>query len=222
MLIEPHVLLPDGQQLVIASFFVRILIPSVQRSNPQSHTPNTKVEYHAMANTVAELPWLSFILKDLHIPVASLSVLYCDNLSSLHLNVNPVFHTRNKHIELDHHFKVNGLLLDILSLNMSPLLIKLLTSSLSHSLSRLCLGFNPNFASSSDKVCGSVITTIHKLRTTAMLLSSHSFTTATLTRILGITRLIHLKKTLTTTLLQRVKAQQKKKLQPCNLQIFFI
>jgi hypothetical protein len=54
------------------------------------------------------------------------------------------------------------------------------------------------------------------------LLSSHSFTTTTLTRISGITRLIHLKKTLTITLLQRVKAQQKKKLQPCNLQIFFI
>ena len=57
-----------------------------------------------MANTVAGLMWLTFILKDLRIPMACPPILYCDNLSALHMTVNPVFHARSKHIELDYHF----------------------------------------------------------------------------------------------------------------------
>jgi hypothetical protein len=57
-----------------------------------------------MANTTAEITWLTFLLKDLNIPLKSTPVLYCDNLSALHLTINPVFHARSKHIELDYHF----------------------------------------------------------------------------------------------------------------------
>ena len=57
-----------------------------------------------MANTAAELTWMSFILKDLQIPLASTPTLYCDNISALHMTINPVFHARSKHIELDYHF----------------------------------------------------------------------------------------------------------------------
>nr|XP_034924377.1 uncharacterized mitochondrial protein AtMg00810-like [Populus alba] len=65
---------------------------------------STEVEYHAMANTTAELKWLVFILKDLCITLSSPPILYYDNLSALHMTVNPVFHARSKHIELDYHF----------------------------------------------------------------------------------------------------------------------
>ena len=65
---------------------------------------STEAEYRAMANTAAELTWMSFILKDLHIPLASTPTLYCDNISALHMTINPVFHARSKHIELDYHF----------------------------------------------------------------------------------------------------------------------
>jgi len=47
---------------------------------------------------------MSFILKDLQIPLASIPTLYCDNISALHMTINPVFHARIKHIELDYHF----------------------------------------------------------------------------------------------------------------------
>ena len=57
-----------------------------------------------MANTVAELTWMSFILKDLHISLASAPTLYCDNTSSLHMTINSMFHARRKHIELDYYF----------------------------------------------------------------------------------------------------------------------
>ena len=65
---------------------------------------STEAEYRAMANTAAELTWLSFLLADLRIPLASPPLLYCDNLSALHMTINPVFHARSKHIELDYHF----------------------------------------------------------------------------------------------------------------------
>ena len=47
---------------------------------------------------------MSFILQDLHISLASTPTLYCDNTSALHMIINPVFHARSKHIELDYHF----------------------------------------------------------------------------------------------------------------------
>jgi hypothetical protein len=51
-----------------------------------------------MANTAAEITWLTFLLKDLHIPLTTPPVLYCDNLSALHMTINLVFHARSKHI----------------------------------------------------------------------------------------------------------------------------
>ncbi|RVW86387.1 Retrovirus-related Pol polyprotein from transposon RE1 [Vitis vinifera] len=65
---------------------------------------STEAEYRAMAHTAAELTWMSFILNDLHIPLASTPTLYCDNTSALHMTINSVFHARSKHIELDYHF----------------------------------------------------------------------------------------------------------------------
>ena len=56
-----------------------------------------------MANTVAELTWLTFLLCDLHVPQSQLPTLFCDNLSALHMTINPVFHARSKHIQLDYH-----------------------------------------------------------------------------------------------------------------------
>ncbi|RVX02174.1 Retrovirus-related Pol polyprotein from transposon RE1 [Vitis vinifera] len=57
-----------------------------------------------ISSPAAELTWMSFILNDLHIPLASTPTLYCDNTSALHMTINPVFHARSKHIELDYHF----------------------------------------------------------------------------------------------------------------------
>ncbi|KDP32454.1 hypothetical protein JCGZ_13379 [Jatropha curcas] len=65
---------------------------------------STEAEYRAMAHTAVELTWLTYLLKDFAIPLTNPSVLFCDNLSALYLTVNPVFHARSKHIELDYHF----------------------------------------------------------------------------------------------------------------------
>ena len=57
-----------------------------------------------MANTAVELTWLTYLLKNLCISPLSSPTLYCDNISALYMTINPVFHARSKHIELDYHF----------------------------------------------------------------------------------------------------------------------
>lgn len=57
-----------------------------------------------MAQATAELTWLTFLLRYLDIQLHQAPILFCDNLSSLSMSVNPVFHARNKHIELDYHY----------------------------------------------------------------------------------------------------------------------
>ena len=50
-----------------------------------------------------EVIWLKRILKDLGVPIKDLIPLYCDNMSSIYMAQNPVFHTHTKHIELMYH-----------------------------------------------------------------------------------------------------------------------
>lgn len=65
---------------------------------------STEAEYRAMAATATELTWLQYLLADLHVSSSQIPVLYCENISALHLTVNPVFHARKKHIEIDYHY----------------------------------------------------------------------------------------------------------------------
>ncbi|KAK2973116.1 hypothetical protein RJ640_027088 [Escallonia rubra] len=65
---------------------------------------STEAEYRALASTAAEITWLSFILRDIGVHLSRPPALFCDNISALHLTINPVFHARTKHIEIDYHF----------------------------------------------------------------------------------------------------------------------
>ncbi|KAJ8768265.1 hypothetical protein K2173_021205 [Erythroxylum novogranatense] len=71
--------------------------PTVARSSAEA-------EYKSMSSTTVELTWLTYLLRDIGIVLAKPPILHCDNLSALHMTVNPVFHGRTKHIELDYHF----------------------------------------------------------------------------------------------------------------------
>jgi len=84
-------------------FCKNIIFWCAKKQHIVSHS-STEVKYRAMDNTTVELTWLTFILKDLCILMTSPPTLYCDNLSALHITINPVFHARSKHIELDYHF----------------------------------------------------------------------------------------------------------------------
>jgi len=93
----------DISPLDTAHSLAETSIPGVQRNNISclDQAPKQNI---VIVNTSAELTWLTFILKDLHIPLSSLPILYYDNLSALHMKANPVFHAHCKHIELDYHF----------------------------------------------------------------------------------------------------------------------
>ncbi|XP_019093356.1 PREDICTED: uncharacterized protein LOC109129534 [Camelina sativa] len=64
---------------------------------------STELEYRSMAHATCEIIWLQHLLKDLHLHVTSHAKLYCDNKSAMHIAMNPVFHERTKHIEIDCH-----------------------------------------------------------------------------------------------------------------------
>ena len=64
---------------------------------------SSEAEYRALASATCELQWLSYLLRDLRIPLSKTPVLYCDNHSALHIAANPVFHERTKHLDIDCH-----------------------------------------------------------------------------------------------------------------------
>ncbi|GKE04284.1 ribonuclease H-like domain-containing protein, partial [Tanacetum coccineum] len=63
-----------------------------------------EAEYRGVANAVAETCWLGNLLPELHTPLSSATLVYCDNVSAIYLSCNPVQHQRTKHIEIDIHF----------------------------------------------------------------------------------------------------------------------
>ena len=65
---------------------------------------STKAEYRGAAVAACEAVWLTRILKDLGIPIKDPTPLFCDNMCTIYLARNPVFHARTKHIEVHYHF----------------------------------------------------------------------------------------------------------------------
>ena len=65
---------------------------------------SAEAEYRAVAHAVAECCWLRQLLQELHVPLASATVVYCDNVSAVYMTANPVHHRRTKHIEIDIRF----------------------------------------------------------------------------------------------------------------------
>ncbi|GJS83644.1 ribonuclease H-like domain-containing protein [Tanacetum coccineum] len=70
-------------------------------------TRRSTLEYRGVANAVAETYWLRNLLRELHTPLSSATLVYCDNVSVVYLSSNPVQHQRTKHIEIDIHFVRN-------------------------------------------------------------------------------------------------------------------
>nr|GEU71485.1 hypothetical protein [Tanacetum cinerariifolium] len=63
-----------------------------------------EAEYRGVANVVTETCWLRNLLRELHTPLSSATLVYCDSVNDVYLSCNPVQHQRTKHIEIDIHF----------------------------------------------------------------------------------------------------------------------
>lgn len=67
---------------------------------------SVEAEYRAIAHVVAECCWLRQLLQELHYPLASATVVYCDNINinAVYMSSNPLQHRHTNHIEIDIHF----------------------------------------------------------------------------------------------------------------------
>ncbi|MCO5583164.1 hypothetical protein L7F22_037073 [Adiantum nelumboides] len=65
---------------------------------------STETEYRGARVAACEVAWLQKLLMDLKLQADRKIVIYCDNLSSIQLARNLVFHARTNHIEAHYHF----------------------------------------------------------------------------------------------------------------------
>jgi hypothetical protein len=74
------------------------------KKQPTVALSSTEAEYRVAAIVACEVVWLQKLLSDLGQSVDAHVVIYCDNISSILLVNNPVYHARTKHIEVHYHF----------------------------------------------------------------------------------------------------------------------
>lgn len=65
---------------------------------------STEAEYRTVSSTASEVKWVLSLLSDLGLTLTHVPTIYCDNIGATYLCVNPVFHSRMKHLALDYHF----------------------------------------------------------------------------------------------------------------------
>ncbi|GJT60264.1 retrovirus-related pol polyprotein from transposon TNT 1-94 [Tanacetum coccineum] len=66
-----------------------------------------KAGYRGVANAVAETSWIHNLLRELHTPLFTATLVYCDNIIAVYMSANPMQHQRTKYIEIDIHFVRN-------------------------------------------------------------------------------------------------------------------
>nr|GEU98904.1 ribonuclease H-like domain-containing protein [Tanacetum cinerariifolium] len=76
---------------------------SAKRQHTLSRS-SAEAEFRGVANVVAETAWLRNLLRELHSPLSTATLVYCDNVSAAYMSANPVQHQRTKHIEIGIHF----------------------------------------------------------------------------------------------------------------------
>nr|GEY74391.1 ribonuclease H-like domain-containing protein [Tanacetum cinerariifolium] len=80
------------------------LLSRSSKRQPMLSRSGDEAEYRGVANAVAETCWIWNLLRELHTPLSSTTIVYCDNVSVVYLSFNPVQHQRTKHIDIDIHF----------------------------------------------------------------------------------------------------------------------
>ncbi|KAF5464008.1 hypothetical protein F2P56_014124 [Juglans regia] len=92
---------------------------------------STKAEYKSVAITACEILWLQSLLTELGIVISDIPTLFCDNLGATYLSVNPVMHSRIKHVDLDYHFVRDRVAAKTLAVQSKDQLADILTKPLS-------------------------------------------------------------------------------------------
>ena len=62
---------------------------------------STEAEFRALAAATSETVWLHSLLTELGLSLQNSPQVFCDNIGATHFSLNPVQHTRMKHIDID-------------------------------------------------------------------------------------------------------------------------
>jgi hypothetical protein len=103
------------------------------KKQPTVALSNTEAEYRGATIIACEVVWLQKLLSDLGLSVNAHVVIYCDNISSILLANNPVYHARTKHIEVHYHFireKVLAKEIDLIHVNTEDQVADIFTKAL--------------------------------------------------------------------------------------------
>jgi hypothetical protein len=68
------------------------LVSWLSRRQPMVSRSSAEAEYRVVATVVAETCWLCSLHQELHRPIDSATIVYCDNVSAVYQSANPVQH----------------------------------------------------------------------------------------------------------------------------------
>ncbi len=103
------------------------------KKQPTVALSSTEAEYRGAAIVACEIIWLQKLLSDLGQSVDAHVVIYYDNISSILLANNPVYHARTKHIEMHYHFireKVLAKEIDLIHVSIENQVANIFTKAL--------------------------------------------------------------------------------------------
>jgi hypothetical protein len=80
------------------------LISWSAKKKPVVSWSSIEVEYRSLSINIVELFWIRMLFKEIKIYLVVPPVLWCDNIGAQALAINPIFHARPKHMEVDYYF----------------------------------------------------------------------------------------------------------------------
>lgn len=90
--------------MVIWSILVILLFHGEVKKKSTISRSSTESDYRALGSLPCEIIWVFKNLYDLKFTNMVPVDLFCDNESAIKLALNPVFHDKTKHFEIDVHF----------------------------------------------------------------------------------------------------------------------
>jgi hypothetical protein len=103
------------------------------KKQPTIALSSMEAKYKGATITTCEVIWLQKLLSNLGQLVDAPVVIYCDNISSILLVNNPVYHARTKHIEVHYHFireKVLAKEIDLIHVSTEDQVVDIFTKAL--------------------------------------------------------------------------------------------
>jgi hypothetical protein len=104
---------------------------------------NIEAEYKGISIVAHEVVWLQKLLSNLGQSVDVPAIIYCDNINSILLANNPVYHVRTKNIEVHYHFireKVLTREINLIHVNIEDQVVNNFTKALGIDKLRKMLG----------------------------------------------------------------------------------